>query len=115
MRVVATLEVEIISKNPKEFVNQELVKVIENMTLDSISGKRKCSDYRALRDELKNCLISQEMDTICEYRSEVSNSSSKECDTIPEPGVGWDEDLRKVILSSSVQADLDPRLVSWLR
>ena len=55
------------------------------------------------------------MDTICEYRSELSNSSSEECDTIPEPGVGWDEDLRKVILSSSVQADLDPRLVSWLR
>ena len=55
------------------------------------------------------------MDTLCEYRSEVSNSSSEERDTIPEPGMGWDEDLRKFILSSSVQADLDPRLVSWLR
>ena len=37
MRVMATLEVEIISKNPKAFVNQELVKVIENRT-DVIDG-----------------------------------------------------------------------------
>ena len=115
LRVMATMEVEIISKNPKTFVNKELVKVIENRTLDGITGKRRSPVYRTLRDELKNCLVSQEMDTICEYRSEVSNSSSEECDTIPETGVGWDEDLRKIILSSSVQADLDPILVSWLR
>ena len=115
MRVMATLEVEILGKNPKAFVNQELCKVIENRTLDSISGKRRSLAYRDLRDELKNSPVSQEMDTLCEYRSEVSNSSSEERDTIPEPGMGWDEDLRKFILSSSVQADLDPRLVSWLR
>ena len=36
LRVMATLEVEIISKNPKAFVNKELVKVIENRSLDSI-------------------------------------------------------------------------------
>ena len=44
VRAMATFEVEIISKNPKEFVNKELVKVIENRRSLQTSYKREKRD-----------------------------------------------------------------------
>ena len=112
---MATLEVEISRKNPKYFVNQGLLKVIDNRTLDSISGKRKSLAYRNILTELKSEAALTEKDTAYECRSTVSNSSPEELATVPGPGVGWDEDLRRFILANAAQADLDSTIVSWLR